>query len=1136
MTDTHALAMLALRRVQSRISILSEAGPQTRGEQENDSLDPTILTGGDPVALGRVLRRAVERTWLTLELLFCKEAVGARLGRGGEQTLESIFSNRCFDQLAATPGPFRQTIWRELHSARKAGPLANGDVGVEDLLRQVSGLTHPSDLRALQDLEWYALWQMAGELTRDGYRELRSLFEARSADGDSLLVGLATTFVPFELALEGNPPRPDPSLSILPDDHVRWLCEHSEPLDVLLNEVYSGGRSGAPAEFATRIRQGQTFAQQGEYERAVIEFTAAIQSDITAANAYVHRGDALRMRGEYDRAIADYTQALRLEANNLLAHLNRGLVYRLTGRADAAIGDLTEALRIDPRNVVAFNARGSAHADIGRYDLAIADHTQALRHDPALAWAYQSRGDAYAGQREYDRAIADYTQALRLNPHFPLAHANRGNAYRLGGDLDRAAADYTEALRLDPLNPRMFTSRGDTYRRQHRFDLALADYGEAIRLDPTNPAGYVNRGIAYQQAGNYDLAVADFDRAEQFDSANPEVFYQRALAYQHQQSYERALADLDRAIELNPRDAVARVSRGSLYALQRRFGAAIVDFTEAVRLDPMSAQGFLERGRAHALIGEFDGALADSAEALRLDPHFVPALLIRGGVRIRTGDYAAAVEEFNEAIRINPRYGRAYNDRGVAFSKLGQLDEAVRDFTRAIELLPDYAQAFSNRGNAFQLRNRPDLALNDFAQAVVIDAKYAAAYCVQRGQFEAGRGNLGHALADYTVALAIDPKNRVARTAQTELRAKLATDFALGPATESPPAPIQETVAPPEVAADATMERPPALPTEVVDLTEAIVPDEPAQTQEQSAAPETQLAIATIDAPASEHAEYEAEQRQTREAEQHARLRALAEKAAEIRQRNEAEEAKRRAQTEKKKGKKAKRDPEEEAERWRKRRQYAVICIGAMFAGFWLFKGVWAIIPPAKNPFHTYSAEQLAGEYAKDAAAADGKFADQMVCVRGKLTVVTDKKMRVRMTPPRVYFDIPGGKDDLKIECVFSDPDMAEGINTDSEYFIVGKVQPFKSGKTITLKNATFLAQGGGKAAMMFPPADVRYIAANNRGLRSTLNARATDAHHSHRNCNYERHGDSSSIIRRKFTNPTNFTCRSIASDTLCPS
>jgi tetratricopeptide (TPR) repeat protein len=1086
MTDTQALAMLALRRVSGRIGVTAHAGAPIADEPEADLSDPAVLTGGDRVALGRVLRRAVERAWLTLEVLFAADAIGIRLGHAGKETLDAIFGNRCFDQLRDTPTPFRETIAQELHVARKSGLLVQGEIDIDDLLRRMSSLNRPSDSRAVQDLEWYALWQMAGDVARDGYRELRRLFEVRSAAGDSLLVGLVTSFIPFELELEGNPPRTELGLSILPDQHVRWLCEHSEPIEVLLNESHGSRRSDDTQEVVARVRQGQIFAQQGQYERAVIEFTAAIQSEAAPPAVFVYRGDALRHRGEYERAIADYTQTLRLEPKNLLARVNRGLVYRLTGRSELAVADLTEALRLDTRNVVALNGRGGAYADLGEYAQAIADHTQALRIDPSLAWAYQSRGDAYAGLEEYDRAIADYTQALRLNPHFPLAHANRGDAYRLAGDLDRAAADYTEALRLDPLNPRMFISRGDTYRKQKRFELAQADYSEAIRLDPTNPVGYLNRGIAYQLAGQYDQAVANFDQAELFDASNPEVFYQRALAHRHQESYRKAIEDLGRVIDLNPRDAVAYISRGTLYSIVKDFEPALADYSEAIRLDPTSAQARMERGRVWALLGQFDKALDDCAQAIRIDSNFVPALLIRGGVMIRQGDFDAALLEFNQAIRTNPRYAKAYNDRGVAHSKLGKLDEAIRDFSKAIELVPEDAQALSNRGNAFQRLHRHPEALRDFTEAVAIDAKYAAMYSLTRGLVEAGRGNFRQAIADYAVALAVDPKNRAAHVARLDARSKLESDFVV--ATETVEAP-QQAPTPHGAPGSAAL----------IDLGAAVAeleaePQRPQAVEETQlvaarGAPNTQLALPPVAEETAQEAEYRAEQRKFEQMDRQRRLQALEEKAAEIRKRNELEEAKRNADTTKlNKKKREKIDPEERAELWKKRKKYAVILVGGLFVGYWLFQGIWAIIPRAKNPFHTYAATEIVGEYANDAARADDKFADQLIAVRGKLKVVEDKKTRVRIVTPRVFFDVPSPKGDFKIECVFEDAETIDAIKEDSEYLVVGRVDRYKPGKGIALKNANLLSAGKSSAAR---PGGAEFACAERIAVKTSSTFRA---------------------------------------------
>lgn len=1047
MSDTQALAMLALRRIHGPVAV--PAGLGTPAADDADAGDPAGLTAGDRVALGRVLRRAVDRTWLTLELLFCQETVGPRLGRGGQQTLDALFTNPCFAHLTVTPGPFRQTVWRELHAARKNGPLAPSDVDVDDLLRQVSGLSRPTDPRAGQDLEWYALWQAAGQLARQGYAELRSLFEARATDGGSLLIGLVTSFVPFELALEGHrPPRDLPGL--LSDAEIRWLCEHSEHVELWLKEAYGGSRSETPAEVAAHMRQGQLYAQQGEYERAIIEYTAALQSDLTIAAPFVHRGDAFRHRGEYDRAVADYTQALRLEPTNRSALLNRGLVYRLTGKSAVAIADLTEALRLDPRNVAALNGRGAAHADLGRYDLAIADHTQALRLDPSLAWAYQSRGDAYAGRAEYDRAIADYTEALRLNPHFPLAHSNRGDAYRLAGDLDRAAADYTEALRLDPLNPRTYTSRGETYRRQGRYDLALADFGEVIRLDPTNPTGYLNRGIVYQLTGDHGRAVANFNLAEQFDPSNPQVFYQRAMAYQRRESFEDAIRDLGRVIELNPRDAVALISRGNLYALIHKYDRAGADFTEAITLDPLSAPARLERARLYGLSGAFAAALDDCREALRLDPQLVPARLVLGGVLLRTGEYAAALTEFNRAIDINPRYARAFNDRGVVSTKLGQLDQAIADFTRAIELSPEYSQALSNRGNALQLQGRHEEALQDFTRAVALDAKYAAAYSLVRGLAEAARGNHLQAVADYTVALALDPKNRVARTALSESKGFLESDFELSPSVSPLPArpagistslrvPAAPTQAAPPVAAKTG-----AFELEVAD--ESIV-DEATPTV--AGAPDTQVAVVTVTD--ADHAAAEAERRAELAAQEQARLRALAEKAAELRRQNEVAEIKQKAEADKKRKKKGgRRDLDEEREVWRKRKQAGMFVAASLVLLYYLVPFIWDMLP--KAPPSKITAEQLAEQYSRDAQAANDEFAGKPLVVVGKLRIEKPKRRAFHPSEVKVFFDVPGERK-VTVQCELHDEDDISKLKPDTTYRITGTVDKYIAGRPVVLKN-----------------------------------------------------------------------------------
>src|ERR1700733_14808364 len=83
--------------------------------------------------------------------------------------------------------------------------------------------------------------------------------------------------------------------------------------------------------------------------------TAIIQSDRETtpnrATAYCDRGNTYGNKRDYDRAIAEYSKAIQLEPKLVDAYYKRGMVYGLKGDHDRAIVDYSEVIGLDPHDV-----------------------------------------------------------------------------------------------------------------------------------------------------------------------------------------------------------------------------------------------------------------------------------------------------------------------------------------------------------------------------------------------------------------------------------------------------------------------------------------------------------------------------------------------------------------------------------------------------------------------------------------------------------------------------------------------------------------------------------------------------------------------------------------------------------------
>jgi tetratricopeptide (TPR) repeat protein len=166
-------------------------------------------------------------------------------------------------------------------------------------------------------------------------------------------------------------------------------------------------------------RAGVTELSNGNNAEAIRLLTRALDSGQIANGdlgaAHFDRGLAWANSGEYDKAIADYSDAIRFNPHLVDAYHSRGVAWVKKGEYDDAITDFNVAIRYNAQDAESFDGRGVAWSGRGEYDKAVADFDAAIRLNAHDTVAYFHRGLAGFDQGKFEIAATDFAQKLQLS-------------------------------------------------------------------------------------------------------------------------------------------------------------------------------------------------------------------------------------------------------------------------------------------------------------------------------------------------------------------------------------------------------------------------------------------------------------------------------------------------------------------------------------------------------------------------------------------------------------------------------------------------------------------------------------------------------------------------------------------------
>ena len=137
--------------------------------------------------------------------------------------------------------------------------------------------------------------------------------------------------------------------------------------------------------------------------------------DTVSVEDHFAKGNEFTQAGEYDKAIVEFEAALKKDPKSVSAMSNLGVVYYHLGRLDEAITQYQKALELSPGDADVRSNLAAAYVQKGDLESALEQYQASVSANPQLAAAHFGLGVVYQQMGRIDEAIQAFEKFQALD-------------------------------------------------------------------------------------------------------------------------------------------------------------------------------------------------------------------------------------------------------------------------------------------------------------------------------------------------------------------------------------------------------------------------------------------------------------------------------------------------------------------------------------------------------------------------------------------------------------------------------------------------------------------------------------------------------------------------------------------------